>query len=145
MTEKELKGYGTLMKELGDLEKRIERERKKPVDIVSGKVKASMTEFPYTEIHVGVQMEDPVQADTTLKIIRLYESKKEDLIKKKLEIEQFICGIEDPMLEMIFRYTYIDGLKQKEVAKRVNIERSYVSKKIRAYLQLSHNSQKSVI
>lgn len=56
------------------------------------------------------------------------------------EIEQFMEDIRDSQLRRIFRMRYADGLKQKSIAKKLNIDRSYVSKKIDDYLKLSHNS-----
>ena len=58
------------------------------------------------------------------------------------EIEQFIAEISDSRDRQIFELIYIDGKKQREVAEHVGMERSSVSKKIDAVLQLSHNSQK---
>lgn len=69
--------------------------------------------------------------------------RKEQLEKECAEIEDFIEGIEDSLTRRIFRMTFIDGEKQKAVAKVVHLDRSSVSKKIDTFLQLSHNSQKS--
>ena len=145
MTEKELKEYQSLCQEIKSLDERIQKEQGKEIDIVAGKVKASMPEFPYTEIRVGVQMENPEQAEASREILQIYQERKAQAEKKKLEIEKYIGSIEDSHLRLIFQYRYIDGMKQREVARKVNIERSYVSKKIYDYLQLSHNSQKTVV
>ena len=62
------------------------------------------------------------------------------------EIEDFVEGIKDSVTRRIFRIYFIDGRKtvtQREVAKRVHIDRSSVSKKIDAYLKVSHNSHDS--
>lgn len=69
--------------------------------------------------------------------------RKEQLEKECAEIEDFIESIEDSLTRRIFRMTFIDGEKQKAVAKVVHLDRSSVSKKIDTFLQLSHNSQKS--
>jgi hypothetical protein len=61
-------------------------------------------------------------------------------------IEDYIGEIKDSMTRRIFQVYFTDGLSnvtQENVAKRMNIERSYVSKKINDYLQHSHYSQKS--
>lgn len=140
MTETELKSYRALCKKIDDLDKRIRKEQDKLVDVVAGKVKASMSEFPYTEIRVGVEMEEPVAADARDQLIRLYQQARDQAEQKKLEIEKFIEEILDPELQLIFRYRYIDGKKQLEIAELMSIERSGVSKKISGYLQLSHKS-----
>lgn len=62
------------------------------------------------------------------------------------EIEDFVEGIKDSVTRRIFRIYFIDGRKtvtQREVAKRVHIDRSSVSKKVDAYLKVSHNSHDS--
>lgn len=62
------------------------------------------------------------------------------------EIEDFVESIKDSVTRRIFRIYFIDGRKtvtQWEVAKRVHIDRSSVSKKIDAYLKVSHNSHDS--
>ena len=68
MTEKELKEYQSLCQEIKSLDERIGKEQTKEMDIVAGKVKASMPEFPYTEIRVGVQMENPEQDEASTEI-----------------------------------------------------------------------------
>lgn len=69
--------------------------------------------------------------------------RKEKLEKECAEIADFIEGIEDSLTRRIFRMIFIEGRRQKDVAKAVHLDRSSVSKKIDAFLQLSHNSQKS--
>ena len=69
--------------------------------------------------------------------------RKENLEKECAEIEDFIESIEDSLTRRIFRMIFIEGRRQKDVAKAVHLDRSSVSKKIDTFLQLSHNSQKS--
>lgn len=140
MTEAELKGYRALCKKISDLEGRIKQEQERPVDVVAGKVKGSMREFPYVEVRVGVEMEDPTAAETRDRLIWLYQKAKEQAEQKKLEIEQFIEHIPDPELQMVFRYRYIDGKKLMDIGEEIGMDRSGVGKKIRGYLKLSHNS-----
>ena len=71
--------------------------------------------------------------------------------KKKLEteckeIEDFVSGITDSVTRRIFRIYYIDGRKnvtQRDVAKKIHLDRSSISKKVDAYLKVSHNSHDS--
>lgn len=68
--------------------------------------------------------------------------------KKNLEIEckeidDFVEGIQDSLTRRIFRIYFIDGRKsvtQREVARRVHIDRSRVSRKIDDFLK---NAQKA--
>lgn len=136
MTEKDLKQYKSLCKEIESLDKRIQKEQEKEVDVVAGKVKASMSEFPYTEIRVGVQMESPEQVKAQKEVIKLYLERKEKAEKKKLEIEQYINEIEDSQLRLIFQYRYIDRKKQTWIARRMNMTQSNVSKLISKKIKL---------
>ena len=67
--------------------------------------------------------------------------RKEQLEKECAEIEDFIEGIEDSLTRRIFRMTFIDGEKQKAVAKVVHLDRSRVSRKIDEYLKNAHKAQ----
>lgn len=58
-------------------------------------------------------------------------------------IEEWVFGIRDSRTRRIFQMYFLEGLTQEKVAKKMNIERSGVSKKIDAYLKVSHKSQKS--
>lgn len=71
--------------------------------------------------------------------------------KKKLEaeckeIEDFVSGITDSVVRRIFRIYYIDGRKnvtQRDVAKKIHLDRSRVSRKIDDFLknaQKAHNA-----
>lgn len=68
--------------------------------------------------------------------------------KKNLEIEckeidDFVEGIKDSLTRRIFRIYFIDGRKpvtQREVARRVHIDRSRISRKIDDFLK---NAQKA--
>ena len=62
------------------------------------------------------------------------------------EIENFVSGITDSVTRRIFRIYYIDGRKnvtQRDVAKKIHLDRSSISKKVDAYLKVSHNSHDS--
>ena len=71
--------------------------------------------------------------------------KKQELEQECAEIEDFIANIPDSITRRIFRMSFIDGRKQKDVAKAVHLDRSSISKKIDGYLQLSHNSHDSQV
>ena len=85
-------------------------------------------------------MDEPKQATEIKQQIRYKELRLDKAEKEKTRIEKFIASIEDSTDRQIFELTFIDGMKQKEVADIVGLERSSISKKIYNYLQLSHNS-----
>lgn len=69
--------------------------------------------------------------------------RKENLEKECAEIEDFIESIEDSLTRRIFRMTFIDGEKQRKVAKAVHLDRSVVSRKINNFLKVAQKTQKT--
>lgn len=135
ITEKELLQYRKIKKEIADLEKRKGHQETKDIDVVCGKVKSSMAGFPYIETHVPVQMYDPQQVCEADKMVKMYT---EEIIKLNIELnrlEEFIEEIPDSEIRQIFRYRFVDGLKQREIAKEINLDRSRISRKISDYLK----------
>ena len=61
-------------------------------------------------------------------------ARKAILLTECEEVEEWIEEIEDSLTRRIFRMTYIDGKKQKAVAKAVNLDRSRISRRIDDYL-----------
>lgn len=51
------------------------------------------------------------------------------------EIEEFVESIPDSLTRRIFRMSFIDGRKQKYVAKAVHLDQSRVSRRIDDYLK----------
>lgn len=144
MDKKKLSQLRPLKKELELIDKKLDRlyDRQENVPVVLGKVVGSSKDFPYTEVRTSVLMDEPKEADEISKQIRIREQRREQVEKLITEIEQFIAEIPDSRDRQIFELIYIDGKKQREVAESMGVERSSVSKKITAVLQLSHKSQK---
>ena len=137
MTREKLKQYQALKKEIKILEDSIDDLRERSLDIptVIGKVQSSQKDFPYIEQHISVQMDDPKEADVINRRMLIKEKRKGKANKLILEIEQFISGISDSTDRMIFEMTYINGEKQKDVAKAIGYSRSRISQKIGDYLK----------
>lgn len=144
MDKKKLGQLRPLKKELELIDRKLDRlyDRQENVPVVLGKVVGSSKDFPYTEVRTTVQMDEPKEADEIEKQIRIRKQRREQVESLITEIEQFIAGIPDSRDRLIFELIYIDGKKQREVAESMGVERSSVSKKITAVLQLSHKSQK---
>lgn len=135
MTEKELKDYRKLCREVDDLRQRLEKEKNREIPVVSGKVRGSMREFPYIETHVGVELYEPEAMEVSLERIRRYQTKLLEVERKKLEIEQFVEEIPDPELRLIFRLRFLDGMKQAAIARKINLDQSRISRKIHNFLK----------
>lgn len=144
MDKEKLKQYGALKKELQMLDDKLDKlyERQENIPEVMGKVTGSSNDFPYTQVRTTVRMAEPKENDAIKKLIRIKEQRREQVNNLIVEIEEFIAGIPDSETRQIFELTYLEGKKQREVAEELNIDRSYISKKINNYLKLSHNSQK---
>lgn len=145
MTEIELRQYTSIKNEIADLEKRIEKEYSKEITVVAGKVKGSLACFPYTEVRTSVLLSDPTELAARDKLIATRETKKSQLEAKALEIETFVNCIEDSETRIIFKYRFLDDMKQREVAEMVNLERSTVSKRISEYLKNHTNHKYSML
>lgn len=61
--------------------------------------------------------------------------KKQELEQECTEMEDFIANIPDSITRRIFRMSFIDGRKQKDVAKAVHLDQSRVSRRIDDYLK----------
>ncbi len=144
LTEQDLRQYRILLREIDNQEKRIDILCSKEVPVVAGKVKASTKSFPYTEIRVGVQMEDPVISSEIDKLIAQKQRRIEECWKQIHKIEDFISGIQDSELRQIFEHRYIDGLKLREIGKLLNMDFTGISRKITAYLGKFQTNQQNL-
>lgn len=144
MDKQTLKQYRALLREQKLNDKAIDKlyDRADAVPVVLGKVVGSSHDFPYTEVRTTVQMDEPKEADEINRRIRIREKRREQIRESVLEIEKFIAGIPDSIDRQIFELTYLDGLKQWEVADKVGLERSVVSRRITNYLEFAHKAQK---
>ena len=69
------------------------------------------------------------------------QRRKEQLEKECAEIEEWVEAIPDSLTRRIFRMCFIDGRKQKDVARAVHLDRSRISRKIDSYLENAHKAQ----
>lgn len=127
MTEEKLKQYRSLVREIEELEKRIKKEMAKPVDIVAGKVQASMQTHPYIATHVAVEMEEPEQAEAKNKILALYRKRQQEAKILKEEIEWFISNIENSRIRLIIQYRFIDGMRLDSIGEILGYSKGRVS------------------
>lgn len=101
MDAETLKEYRYLKREIKSLQERI--KLLKPT--VSDTVRASNTEFPYQEIHIQIEGEDPRKSSLEL----ILQKRLDECVVKVIEIERFISSIEDSRTRMIFQRRYVDG------------------------------------
>lgn len=71
-----------------------------------------------------------------------YSDRIEKLEKEQKEIEQWVFDIRDNQLQRIFRLRYLERRTLEEVASKVHMDKSTVSRKIENYLNLQQMQQK---
>lgn len=96
-----LKEYRYLKREIKSLQKRIDNLNSTLTD----RVRASNSEFPYQEIHIRIEGEDPRKSNLEL----ILQKRLDACVDKVIEIERFISSIEDSRTRMIFQRRYVDG------------------------------------
>lgn len=135
VTKQELAKYPALKRRAEKLENDIEELQTRDIDSVSGKVKGSMREHPYTERRFSIQMEVPEEAEKVRKKIAKKQQELEEVKRQMQEIEEFINRIEDVHIKTIFEYSFLEGLSQKEVGKKIGYTQGRVSQIIVNYLK----------
>lgn len=133
----ELKQLRALHREIEQLDKSIQRLEEREVPVVSGKVRGSSHDFPYTEIRTTVLMYEPKTNDAIQELLKMKRERREKAEKKVVEIEDFISYIPDSETRQIFELYFQEGMRQQDIAKRMNMEQSTISKRISSYLKLS--------
>ena len=96
------------------------------------RVKGSMSEFPYIETHYQFSGVD-YSAYNRLK--EKLEHKEAELQKRLSELEDWLEGIEDEKLYLIFRLKYRNGMTNEEIGKEIGYTAARVSQYIHSYLR----------
>lgn len=65
-----------------------------------------------------------------------WTARLEKLQDEILEVETWIENISDSLTRRIYRMWYVDGMTQRQIAKRVHMSQAAVSKKISAILKM---------
>ena len=115
-------------------------ERLDGVAIVPGKVTKSSDDFPYIEEHVSVEIPEPMEASRIREKIAEKEQRRSEIAREMRQVEEYIEGMPEGMDRQIFEMVYLDGMTQQEVGEILNLERSGISKKIKAHFELSQLS-----
>ena len=147
MDKKKLERYKPLKRELLMIDKQISKleERREALPVVMGKVQSSDYNFPFTERRVSVPRLDPKEADKIDREIVRKRARKWQVEAEMKEVEEFIDNMPEGEERQVFELYYLEGMKQREVADMIGLERSSISKKISDFLQLSHNSHKNML
>lgn len=104
MTKEQLGQYRCLCLEIKELENRLNNLKTQEV---TDKVLASASDFPYNQYELKIKgyEDDKYIEKIRVRLIRRIRRCK----KLRLEIEEFIDGIEDSRTRLVFQLRYIEG------------------------------------
>ena len=137
MTREQLESYRSMKEEIDELKYKLAHLADGDSLVGNDVIMDYRSGYPVPQSVVGYDYE---------KYHRLkdrYQKRIIGLQKETEAVEEFVEGISDSLTRRIFRMQYIEGMTQKKIAETVHLERSSVSKKIEAFLKVSHNSQNS--
>lgn len=134
VTRQQLEEYRSDKQEILELTYRIENRWKDEAMIGNDVVFDYSKGYPMPQSVVGFDYE-------RYEHLQDRDVRRKDRLEKKCkDTEDWVEEIKDGITRRIFRMYFLEGRKQKDVARAVHMDRSNVSKKIDAYFQVSHNS-----
>lgn len=137
MNKELFSGFKKNKKQRAVLDNAIEKlyDRLDDVPVVSGKVSASSSSFPYIEGHVTVQMTEPKESDKIKKRIREKEKQRDALTEKINTVLDFIENMPVGINREIFEMVYLDDMTMSEVGNAVGYTKGRVSQIISEVLK----------
>lgn len=115
MRKDQLLQYRSLVKEIKELNKRIEKLREKSKTVVSDKVKGSNIEYPYQELDIriyGVSNEK----EHLEKLEQILNRRLGSCNRLRIQIEDYISGIKDSRIRLIFEKRYLQGWSWQKIS-----------------------------
>lgn len=132
MNEEQLSKFYYLKKEIKDIEERIEMFGYGVGSSKLVSVKCSSTE------NKAIQEKYQELKD-------LYMETRISALEEYIKIEKYISSIDDPEIRSIMRGRFLDLKTWEQLGEEFNSDRTTVSKKIRRFIKLSHNSHSKVV
>ena len=132
MTKKEFRQYQKLPSERDYWIRKIERLEKAAENVatVKDKVMASEKDFPYTIMHVTVDVPEPVRYTSIQRdLIRSRRSLK-DVERRMDRLTRMISSIEESRTRQIITVRYVDGTSLKNTAAKFNLTEQHVMRLI---------------
>lgn len=125
--------------------KRLEayRSETREIEELKSKLKAlSLENYTGNDVILDYRSGFPIPQAVVGTDVDAYQTRKERLQaeiirleQRCLETEQWIQDIPDSVTRRIFRLYFEEGQGQQAIAKRLHVDRSYVSKKINNYIK----------
>ncbi len=125
MTKEQLGQYKCLCTEIKELENRIDNLKRQEV---TDKVLASASDFPYNQYELKIK---GYEDDKYIEKIRARLTRRIRRCKKlRLEIEEFIEGIDDSRTRLVFQLRYIEGWSWQRISLKLGSAHESYSRKI---------------
>lgn len=138
MTKEKLKQYRYLSELIRKDEEKLQYYKDNPPSAYVGKVQASNKAFPYQRTSLEVSGSDvkdrKAWKQKQYELIAKLHIERTELEQMKLEIDIFLTTIFDSRDRLVFEYLYRDGMTQQEVADKLFLDRSSVSKIVDRYV-----------
>lgn len=139
MTKDILKQYRFLSEVIRKDEEKLQYYKDNPPTAYLGKVQSSNKQFPYQRTTVtvcGSEVKDrKYWKDKQFELIVKLHNERIELKQLQIEVDIFLTTIFDGRDRLIFEYLYRDGMTQQEVADKLYMDRSTVSKVVDRYLE----------
>ena len=138
LNRKDFEDYQKIGLRISSLRDRISKLEDMAARYEYGAGRGSNPDFPYQPMsfHVsGYNIREEERKRVKIRDLKLQlekEIRKEE--EKRLEIEEFINAITDRTDNLIFTYCYLEKMSQEEVARKLHIDQSRVSRRISKYL-----------
>lgn len=129
MTKRMLEEYRSKKDEIEELKYKLDHLGEGDSMIGNSVINDYRTGFPRPQSVVGVDW------DKVDWLHDRYCKQLEILQRECTEVEQWIEDISDSLTRRIFRMHYIDGVRQKQIAEAVHLDKSRVSRKIDEYIK----------
>lgn len=137
LNRKDFEDYQKIGLKISSLRDRISKLEDMTARYGYGAAKGSNPDFPYQPMtfHVsGYNIRDDEKKRAKIRNLKQQlekEIRKEE--EKRIEIEEFISAIDDRTDNLIFTYYYLEKMSQEEIARKLHIDRSRVSRRISKY------------
>lgn len=137
MTREQLEQYRSNMEEIKELTYKLEHLGDGDALIGNDVVFDYRTGYPKPQSVVGYDYELEARRRERLENLRAKIQAECD------NVEDFVFGIPDGKTRRIFQLYFLEGLSQEKVARKMNMDRSRISRKISEYLEKRTQSTKN--
>ncbi len=134
MTLESLKAYRSKKEEIVELAYRLEHLGEEDSLVGNSIVFDYRTGYPRPQTVIGTDREKFYCLNSQ------WRQRKEQLEDECRQVEDFIERIPDSVTRRIFRMYYIDNMTQRQIAKKVNMDKSTVARKIEKFLKVAPNA-----